>query len=122
MKPTFYSKQAIGILTLLLTPFLGTILFAYNLKEVGKGKAAPIIIAIGMVWTYLFKRLTADFLGEGLFQLLLSNAIGSAILTFMLWDTYFLNYPLYYKKECMEARVAIPWYLHRIDTVSSFCI
>jgi hypothetical protein len=33
-----YSKRAIGILSLLLSPFLGSVLFAINLRDIGKGE------------------------------------------------------------------------------------
>jgi hypothetical protein len=97
--PKFYSKAAIGITTNFLSPFFGAILFAYNLREVGKAKVAPFIVLIGMFWMLLFKKLTEGFLESGLLQLLIGNVMGSAILIFPLWNQFFLHYPAFQKKN-----------------------
>jgi hypothetical protein len=99
MKPKFYSKATIGISTIFLSPFFGGILFAYNLREIGKGKVAPIIIIVGMFWMLLFRKLTESFLSNSLLQLFIGNLVGSVILTFILWDSFFLNYPSYDTKK-----------------------
>ena len=99
MKPKFYSKATIGVLTIFLSPFFGGILFAYNLREVGKGKIAPLIILVGMFWMLLFRKLTESLFSNGLLQLFIGNILGSAILTFILWDSFFLNYPSYEIKK-----------------------
>lgn len=99
MKPKFYSEEAIGGLTLLLSPFFGCILFSYNLREIGKGKLIPIFIIVGMFWTFVFKKLTTGIIDNNLFQFILSNIVGSLILTFILWDKFFLNFPTYDRKK-----------------------
>ena len=58
MKPRFYSKEAIGILSLLISPFLGCILFTYNLREIGKSKLNPFFIIGGLFWLAIIKVLT----------------------------------------------------------------
>lgn len=99
MKPRFYSKLAIGVLTLFLSPFFGAILFSYNLREIGKGKLSPYFIVVGIFWTFIFKKLTEGFIENTLIQLLFSNLLGSLVLTFFLWDKFFLNYPEYETKK-----------------------
>jgi hypothetical protein len=78
MKLRFFSKSAIGIWTSLLTPFLGCILFAYNLREVGKGKFAPAFVIAGIFWTVLMKQVLAKFIHIDLVQLIISNVIWSS--------------------------------------------
>ena len=102
MKPRFYSKWAIGGLTLILSPFFGCILFSYNLREIGKGKLSPYFIIIGMFWTFIFKKLTEGVIGNNLFQFLLSNFVGSLILTFYFWDKFFINYQTFETKSVLK--------------------
>src|SRR6478672_3295178 len=90
MKPKFYSKEAIGILTLLFSPFLGCILFANNLQQIGKGKLGPYFIGVGIFWTLIIRQLTAGL--DLLFQLGISNILGSLLLTYYFWDKYLDGY------------------------------
>ncbi len=99
MKPRFYSKEAIGLSTLFLTPFFGCILFAYNLNEIGKQKVSPFFIIGGILWSVVFKKLIGEVLRDDLFQLLVSNALGASILGFYLWDKFFSIYPSYDTKK-----------------------
>lgn len=98
MKPRFYSKSAISLWTLILSPFFGAILFSYNLKEIGKG-FSPYFIVVGMFWTFIFKKLTEGFIENVLIQLLFSNLLGSLILTYFFWDKFFIYYPNYETKK-----------------------
>ena len=75
MNPKFYSKEAIGILTLLFSPFLGGILFANNLREVGKGKLSPYFIIVGIFWTFIIRLLTNGL--DLIFQIAIANILGS---------------------------------------------
>ncbi|MEO7211548.1 hypothetical protein [Mucilaginibacter sp.] len=86
MKPKFYSKAAIGILTLLFSPFLGSILFANNLKEVGKSKLNPYFLIAGIFWLFIVKLLTNGI--NPLLQLGIANVTGSSLLTYYFWDKY----------------------------------
>ncbi len=95
MTPRFYSKWTIAGLTLILSPFFGCILFSYNLREIGKERLSPYFIIAGMFWTFVFKKLTTDFIGDNIFQFFLSNIVGSLVLTFFLWDKFFIDYPTY---------------------------
>jgi len=98
MTPRFYSKWAIGGLTLILSPFFGCILFSYNLREIGKERLSPFFIIVGLFWTFIFKKLTMGVIGDNIFQFLFSNVLGSLILTYFLWDKFFINYPTYETK------------------------
>ena len=90
-----YSKNAISILSLLLSPLLGTILFAHNLKETGKGKLGPLFI-IGSVFLGGIVRRIAPNLNQWI-GLAIINITGSAVLYFYFWDKFFGKYE--YKKK-----------------------
>jgi Na+/H+ antiporter NhaA len=77
MKPKFYSKEAVAVLTI-LSPILGTILFSYNLKEIGKGRFSPYFVIGGILWILLTKKLLAGIVADSLSQLLFSG----------LWDAW----------------------------------
>ncbi len=90
MKPKFYSKEAIGILSLLFSPFLGCILFSYNLREIGKSKLSPYFIIGGLIWLPILRLLTNGI--DLLFQLAIVNVLGSLLLTYYFWDKYLDDY------------------------------
>src|ERR1700680_828648 len=98
MKYRFYSREAIGLWTLALSPCLGCILFSYNLKAIGKGKLVPYFVVVGIFWTILMRRLLVPFLHVPILQLLFSNLMGSLILTLVFWDKFFVNYRDYEKR------------------------
>lgn len=98
MKPKFYSKNGIAILTLLLSPLLGSILFSYNLREIGRKQMVPAFILGSIVWIVVVKRLTVDVISNPLVQLLFANTLFSFVLS-LLWDTYFGRYEEYEKKS-----------------------
>ena len=99
MKPRFYSKEAIGVSSLFLTPLFGCILFAYNLKEIGLQRLNPFFIIGGILWSLVFRKLVGEILRDNLFQLFVSNAVGAAILGLFLWDRFFDSYPSYDTKK-----------------------
>jgi len=91
-----YSKNAIGILSLLLSPFLGAILFASNLKEIGQAKFGPAFVIGGILLPGLGRRIAPDlnpFIG-----LAIVNIIGSSLFYFYFWDKFFGEYE-YRKKD-----------------------
>ena len=90
MKPRLYSKEAIGILSLLFSPFLGCILFSYNLREIGKNKLSPYFIIGGLMWLPILRLLTNGI--DLLLQLAIVNVLGSLLLTFYFWDKYLDNF------------------------------
>jgi hypothetical protein len=94
MQPQFYSKKTIGLLALLLSPFLTSIVFAYNLKEIGKGKIGPLFIIITLFFTGLISQFMHNF--NVLYRMAIVNILGSILLTF-LWDKYFAD--LSYEKK-----------------------
>ena len=97
MKPKFYSKEAVAVLTI-LSPILGGILFSYNLKEVGKGKFSPYFIIGGVLWILLTRALVAGIVADQLSQLLFSGILGCLVMNFFIWDRFLGNYPNYEKK------------------------
>lgn len=95
MQLRLYSKQVIGLLALLLSPFLASVLFAYNLKETGKGKIGPLFILGALFFTGIITQLTRNI--DWFYRLAIVNVVGSLLLTF-LWDQYFTGYS-YEKKN-----------------------
>jgi len=99
MKPRLYSKKAIGLSTLFLSPFFGCILFAYNLTEIGKQRLNPFFILGGILWSFVFRQLVGEILKNDLFQFFISNAIGASILVFFYWDNFFSIYTSFETKK-----------------------
>lgn len=97
MKPKFYSKEAVAVLTI-LSPILGGILFSYNLKEVGKGKFSPYFIIGGILWILLTRALVAGVIADQLSQLLFSGISGCLVMNFFIWDR-FLGSSFDYEKK-----------------------
>ena len=95
MKPKFYPKHTIALMTVLLTPLLGSILFAYNLREVRKGKIAPFVIVGGILCTIIIRKLTVGLTDSPLIQLLIGNVIGGLVLAYAVWDMFLAGYPEY---------------------------
>jgi hypothetical protein len=95
MTPRFISKTSIGIWTLLLSPFLGTILFAYNLNEVGKRPWSLLVMFSGIIWTFLIPRLIINVTGNFLVATFISNAIASALLVTLVWNGMLGEYKSY---------------------------
>jgi len=95
MTPRFISKTSVGIWTLLLSPFLGTILFSYNLSEVGKRLWSWPIMVLGILWTPLLRKFLTPLLGNELASYFLANAIGSLIMITLVWKLTLGDYPDY---------------------------
>jgi hypothetical protein len=95
MTPRFISKTSIGIWTLLLSPFLGTILFSYNLNEVGKRLWSWPIMIVGILWTPLLRKVLTPLLGNEMASFFLANAMGSLLLITLVWKLTLGEYPTY---------------------------
>jgi hypothetical protein len=98
MKPKFYSKQAIAILTIICSPLFGCILFSYNLKEVGSKKVIPLIFLGLLALIGIVRRGIAEISNSSVLQFLVTNALFSLLLT-LLWDSFFKDYPDYERKK-----------------------
>ena len=85
-----YSKRAIGILSLILSPFLGTVLFARNLKEIGQAKLGPAFILGSLFLSGIVRRIAPNL--NPWIGLAVINIIGSSLLYFYLWDKFFSEY------------------------------
>lgn len=85
-----YSKRAIGILSLLLSPFLGAILFAANLRDTGKRAVGPLFIIGSLFLAGLISRIFPDV--NPVFLFILNNIVGSALLYFYFFDKFFGEY------------------------------
>lgn len=91
-----YSKMAIGILSLLLSPFFGSFLFAANLRDIGKPSLGPLFVIGSLFLAGLIKRILPDT--HPVFIFAFSNVIGSSLLYFYFFDKFFGEYE-YNKKN-----------------------
>jgi hypothetical protein len=98
MKPKFYSKQAIALLTVVCSPLFGCILFSYNLKEVGRKKVIPVVILGCIALVGIIRRLTAEMNDSSLVQFFVTNTVFSFLLT-LLWEVFFRSYPEYERRK-----------------------
>ena len=89
-----YSKRAIGVL--LLSPLLGSILFATNLRDISKPALGPVFVIGSIFLAGLIRRVLPD--ANPIFILALNNIIGSALLYFYFFDKFFGEYE-YEKKS-----------------------
>lgn len=85
-----YSKRAIGILSLLLSPFLGAILFAANLRDIGKRAPGPLFVIGSLFLAGLISRIFTDV--NPVFLFILNNIVGSGLLYFYFFDKFFGGY------------------------------
>ena len=91
-----YSKRAIGILSLLLSPLLGSVLFATNLRDISKPALGPIFIIGSIFLAGIISRILPD--ANPILILALNNIVGSALLYFYFFDKFFGEYE-YEKKN-----------------------
>jgi hypothetical protein len=85
-----YSKNAIGILSLLLSPLLGTILFAHNLKAIGEAKLGPAFVLGSIFLAGMIRRIAPNL--NPWIVLAIINIVGSSLLYFYFWDKFFGKY------------------------------
>ena len=85
-----YSKRAIGILSLFLTPFFDSCLFAANLRDIGKPSLGPLFIIGSLFFAGVINRILPDT--APIFRFALNNIIGSGLLCFYFFDKFFGEY------------------------------
>jgi hypothetical protein len=85
-----YSKNAIGVLSLLLSPLLGTILFAHNLKAIGQAKLGPAFVIGSLFMAGMIGRIAPSL--NPWIRLAIINIVGSSLLYFYFWDKFFGEY------------------------------
>lgn len=101
MKPKLYSKISIGLSSVFLAPFFGCILFAYNLREIGKGKFSVYFIVGSLLWNFIMLR--QIIISNNFFvQYLVTNAVGALILSLFFWDKFFGTYSEFEKKNPLK--------------------
>lgn len=85
-----YSKNAVCILSLLLSPLLGAFLFAYNLTAIGKAKLGPAFVIGILLVAGIIKQIVPElnpWIGwAGI------NIAGSSLFYFYFWDKFFGAY------------------------------
>jgi len=85
-----YSKNAIALLSLILSPFLGTILMAYNLKAIGQTALGPAFVIGSFFLSGMVMRIAPDL--NPWIRLGIINIVGSSLLYFYFWHKYFGKY------------------------------
>ena len=85
-----YSKKAIGILSLLLSPFFGSFLFAANLRDIGKPSLGPLFVIASLFLAGLIRKILPAT--HPVFLFALNNIVGSSLLYFYFFDKFFGEY------------------------------
>ena len=91
-----YSKKAISILSLLISPFFASFLFAANLRDIGKPSLGPLFVIASVFFAGMIKKLLPDVPPIILF--VSYNIVSSGLFYFYLFDKYFGEYE-YEKKN-----------------------
>jgi len=99
-RPLFHSKVSLFIFTTLLSSFFGSLLYAQNLKEIGKRKdRVPTIIA-ALLWNFLCAKLLTELsITNTTIRLLLPNIIAGFIFITALWNYHFKEIATYKKRK-----------------------
>ncbi len=107
MKPRLYSRLAIGLCALFLTPFFGSILFAANMNETDRGKFSYYFVIGGVCWYSIIDLLIGRlFLPTSFFPFIIANVLGSIVLCYPLWHRFFGQYE-HYEIRSVEKPVAL---------------
>lgn len=85
-----YSKNAIAMLSFLISPFLGSILFAVNLRDIGRGALGPLFIIGSLVLARLVSLMLQG--SNPYFFFAVYNVIGSSLIYFYFFDKLFGDY------------------------------
>ncbi len=88
-KPTFYSKIAIFIASLVLSSFFGGLLFVHNLMAIQKQKKALPLLLFAGIWNVITFKVAWEYFLNNPLAYVAGNAIGGFILIFPMWRQYF---------------------------------
>jgi len=100
-KPKLTTRAAILVFSFLLSTFFGALLFAQNLKEIGKTKAILNIILFSFFWNIIISKILGQIIHYGLVVYGLTNILGGLILIIPFWN--------YYLKEIVDFKSRKIW-------------
>lgn len=93
-KPKLTTRAAILVFSFLLSTIFGALLFAQNLKEIGKTKAILNIILFSFFWNIIISKILGQIIHNGLVVFAITNILGGLILIIPFWN--------YYMKEIVD--------------------
>jgi hypothetical protein len=105
--PSLYSRAAIFVAALVLSPFFGALLFVQNLLAVEKGKKAIALLVFAGVWNFITFKVAWDFFLNNPLAYLVGNAVGGFILIFPMWRQHFSEMENYESKTVWSPLLVI---------------
>jgi hypothetical protein len=86
---TLFPKWSIVLFSVLCTYFCGALMLSYNLRQVGKGKKALIVVIIHIVVFVVLRAGLKPFAIGSILEYLIPNLIVGLLLAFPVWDYFF---------------------------------
>ena len=105
--PRFFSKKAIVLFSIFTSIFFGSLLYAENLREVGKGRHILVIVLLSMVYTFLAGQLLSTVAPEFIILAPVVNLAGAFVLTGPVWKYHFGEYEEYEKRSVKGPLVVV---------------
>jgi len=87
-KPKIYVKAVVLIFSVLLSTLFGALLFAQNLKEIGKKKEIFNIFLFAIFWNTLLLKILGMIIPNPLVVYGITNTVGGLLLIFPFWNYY----------------------------------
>jgi hypothetical protein len=100
-KPKLTTKTAVLIFSFLLSTVFGALLFAQNLKEIGKTKVIINIILFSVFWNIIISKILGKIIENGIVVYGITNILGGLILVIPFWN--------YYLKEIIDYKARRIW-------------
>ncbi|HEY3388190.1 MAG TPA: hypothetical protein VGK38_01360 [Prolixibacteraceae bacterium] len=100
-KPKLTTRTAVLVFSFLLSTIFGALLFAQNLKEIGKSKAILNIILFSIFWNIIILKILDKIIHNGLIVYGITNILGGLILIIPFWN--------YYLKEIVDYKSRKIW-------------
>jgi hypothetical protein len=98
-RPKLFAKPVILAFSILLSTFFGAILFAQNLKEIGRKNEILKVILFAIIWNLLVLRTSGRLVTNPILSYVITNILGGAILIFPYWTYYFKEIKDYEKRK-----------------------
>jgi len=105
-KPKLTTRAAILVFSFLLSTIFGALLFAQNLKEIGKTKAILNIILFSFFWNIIISKILSQIIHNSLVVYGITNILGGLILIIPFWN-YYLNEIVDYKSRKIWASLVV---------------
>ena len=98
-QPRFFAKPAVFVFSILLSTFFGALLFAQNLKEIGKKGEIFKVILFAIIWNMFLLKISARFIPNPLISYVIVNGLGGLILIYPYCEHYFKEVEHFEKRK-----------------------